>query len=278
MKAKVINDNKQTAFDHVERLKRLSGIDEAQSVWANSIGDICSQIEPGDIVILDVNLGELGQEGGFDVFFELYRQHGVDVLIVFDSAVPCRGDLERQLNKPTSPLDTQRLKELMEASRVVFIEDYNRDIIKAVQKIVGFSIQDAIKKLFGPFQPLHIAVQHIQSNELPNQQTFAPIKDGDNEFDFYGWLEYYRQAALEYLKNPLIPYAQRVGCEEHVAPISQFLSGALAKLCQLLERKTAPDERLAEVKSRVFAGGDCASFLNEFQGAIGAVSVIATCK
>ncbi|MFQ6043765.1 MAG: hypothetical protein ACE5PV_23165 [Candidatus Poribacteria bacterium] len=282
MKVKVVNDNNGMAERRVEAIQRIKGIDAVQKVWENSIPSICNQIEPTDIVVLDVNLGPLGRYGGLDVFLELLRMGYFDaaknqlkISVIFDSGEPCRGKLESQFSISGAPLNLHQFQALCQACQIVFAhEEFSEDIVKSVRKALGFSFQDTRQMLFNPFLCLHVAVQHIQMNEEPNPQTFMKME----KVDAYARLSRHQKDAENYYKDFLTPYAQRLGCGEQLAPIHQFLNGALAKLCKVLKEKTAPDERLAEVKSLVSAGGDCADFLSEFQGAVDAVSAIATYK
>jgi len=205
---------------------------------------------------------------GLEVFFKLFEGGNPQNLrMVFDSRDRCKSKLYSQWTARRFPL---LFDELSKRNRIVFAyEDFNGDIVKAVRKALGFSFQDACHLLFEPFLCLHVAVQHIRENATPHSQTFAEM----NGTDVYASLEWARLEAQSYLEDPLKPYTQRVGFEEHLPPLQNFLDGSLKRLCEVFSTKNDLKERLEEVQSLVM-GGESASFLDEFQGASNALRAI----
>jgi len=276
VKIKVVNDESTDAQNRVNAALRIPGVSEAKTVWRKSISvsEICDEIEEDDIVLLDVGLEGIGKFGGFDVFFELLKQYydggTFKVSVIFDSLADCEQDLINQLSEEQK----QIVKQLRAERKVVFAkEEFGGRIRESIKNILGFSFADACQKLFNPFLGLHVAVQHLQNNENPNPDLFAPV--GEFEDDFFEPLQEQLQEAQNYLEKMVALYARQVVLESQVEQIEKFLKkGSLRMLCCLLNRESEPQKRLKEIQPLVIESGRCASFLIEFQHAVEALREI----
>lgn len=265
MKVKVVNDREDIANERVEAIKDIKGISAIEKVIVDIqsnqiVKDVCSQIEPNDIVVLDVNLGDQENRwAGLEIFFKLFETgNPMDLSVVFDSGEGSCAELRNRWEKRQFSLSFDNL---LKQGKIVFAhEDFSDDIVTAVRKALGFSFQDACNLLFNPFLCLHVAVQYIQANTEPDSQIFAEV----DETDVYGFLEWDRENAQEYLNNLLKPYIQRFKPSLDIQPIESFLEGSLKTLCQILENETDLNKRL----SKVIESGECATFLTEFQKAV----------